>query len=218
MDISEDLGFYLRPENAEVAARLVRRYFTPRPTGRFTGAHFERLGGGGDRPAIADEFTAEDLVAVSMLSVEVVRDAALEILVHRRNRLHELLRQVPTDLALGQVAAGAITPDWPAWRLYAELRDIKEIGPTTASKLLARKRPHLVPIRDSVVEDQLALGAGPFWEPLRAWLVAGEGAHEHHLERVRAEAGLGSDISALRVFDVLTWLVGQGYDKELAQP
>lgn len=218
MIVPEHLAHYLRPENVDAAARLVRGYFMPRPAGRFTGAHFERLGGGGDRPPVADEFTAEDLVAVSMLSVQVVGDAALEILVHRRDRLRGLLRQVPTNLALSQVPEGAITPGWPAWQLYTEVRDIKDIGPTTASKLVARKRPHLLPIRDSVVDKQLALGAGTFWEPLRAWLAADGGANGHQLERVRARAGLGSDISILRVFDVLAWLVGKGYTDDPARP
>ncbi len=114
---STRLAPYLTPENAGAAAAIVATYFTPRPTGAFTEAHFERLGGGGDRPAIADEFTAEDLVAVSMLSVPVVGNAALEILLHRRNRLHGLLRRVPTDLTLGAVDGAEIGPEWPAWQV-----------------------------------------------------------------------------------------------------
>lgn len=187
---------------------MVARYFTPRPTGHFTGAHFERLGGGGDRPAIADEFTAEDLVAVSMLSVSVVGNAALEILVHRRARLHEMLRHVPTDLALGAVDGAMIGPAWPAWQVYRELRSVPDVGPTTASKLLARKRPHLVPVYDTVVAAELGLVDGRLWQPLNAWLTADAQANERQLHRIRAAAGLGTDISLLRVFDVLTWMVG----------
>ena len=56
----------------------VVKYFADDPaTGRarYAGAYFERLGGGGDRPEVAYQITAEDLLAVSMLSVPVVRSA-----------------------------------------------------------------------------------------------------------------------------------------------
>lgn len=210
---SDRLSPYLISDNTEAAAGVVARYFTPRPIGRFTGAHFERLGGGGDRPAVADEFTPEDLIAVSMLSVSVVGDAALEILVHRRKHLHELLRLVPTEQTLGDVDGSAIGPDWPAWQVYSELRTVPDIGPTTASKLLARKRPHLVPVYDTVIDAELNLVKGRLWQPLHGWLTANGHANEKHLRRIRDAAGLGMDISLLRVFDVLTWMVGQGYDK-----
>lgn len=212
---SARLAPYFKRENTALAAAVLRRYFTPRPGGRFTGAHFDRLGGGGDRPSVADEFTAEDLIAVSMLSVPVVGDAALEILVHRRNRLRELLRLIPTDTHLSEVPSDAIEPGWPAWRLYAELRQIGDVGPTTASKLLARKRPHLMPVYDTVVAAELSLTDGRLWQPLRTWLVADEHANEKELAQIRNAAGLGEGISLLRVFDVVTWMVGKGYAPSL---
>jgi hypothetical protein len=57
--------------NTQHAADAVRRYYTPHPDGRFTGAYFERCAGGGDRPEVANTVTAEDVVAVSMLSVRI---------------------------------------------------------------------------------------------------------------------------------------------------
>jgi hypothetical protein len=71
----------LRDES--VATRLVEAYFADDPaTGRarYSGAYFERLGGGGDRPETADQFTAEDLLAVSMLSVRISGYHALHVL------------------------------------------------------------------------------------------------------------------------------------------
>jgi len=212
---SDRLASYLQPANTQAAAEVVRRYFTPRPTGTFTGAHFERLGGGGDRPAIANEFTAEDLIAVSMLSVRVVGNAALELLEHRRSRLHELLRLIPTDLTLGAVDGTEFTPEWPTRQLYTELRSVVDVGPTTASKLLARKRPHLVPVYDTVIATELGLVDGRLWQPLHTWLTADAHANESHLDQIRATAGLGTDISLLRVLDVLTWMVGKGNASEL---
>ncbi|MBD3778440.1 MAG: hypothetical protein IE923_04145 [Micrococcales bacterium] len=208
---SERLAPYLEPRHVAESADVVRTYFLPRPTGRFTGAHFERLGGGGDRPEVADAFTAEDLVAVSMLSIPVVGDTALEILLHRRNPLRELLRQIPTDLTLAAVDPEVIGPEWPAWRAYTLLRSIRDVGPTTASKLLARKRPHLLPVYDTVVAAELGLVDGRLWQPLSQWLNADGRAREAQLAQIRAAAGLGTDISLLRVFDVLVWMVGKGY-------
>ena len=211
MILSPRLQRLLEPDSADRAAALLRRYFTPRPVGEFTGAHFERLGGGGDRPEIADQFTAEDLIAVSMLSVSVVGDAALEILETRRQRLREMLRAIPTGVALADVSAADLGDAWAVRTLYGELLTIADIGETTATKLLARKRPHLVPILDSVVTQELSIVHGQFWLPLRDWLAADDRANHKHLESLRSQAGLGQDISALRVFDVLTWMTGKGY-------
>jgi hypothetical protein len=211
MILSPRLHTLLQPGSEDQAAEVLRCYFTPRPVGRFTGAHFERLGGGGDRPEIADEFTAEDLIAVSMLSVSVVGDAALEILTTRQRRLHELLRVIPTDVALADLPAADLGDAWPVRSIYRELLSILDIGETTACKLLARKRPHLVPILDSVVTKELSIVHGLFWLPLHDWLAAGDRANHLHLESLRSKAGLGPNISVLRVFDVLTWMTGKGY-------
>jgi hypothetical protein len=209
--ISDRLAQLLAPEGAERAAGVLRAYFTPRPPGRFTGAWFERFAGGGDRPEIADHFTADDLIAVSMLSVQVVGDAALEILHTRRDRLRALLQQIPTDVALADLSTDQVGASWPVRRAYVELLATADIGPTTASKLLARKRPHLVPIYDSVVDHELALKDRELWAPLHAWLTSAGRANHRHLLELRDLAGLGHEISALRIFDVLTWMTGQGY-------
>jgi hypothetical protein len=65
-------------EEGGAAAGLLARYFGTGPAdgSPFTGAFFERLDSGGDRLAVRDLFTAEDLVAVSMLSVDVPAPAA----------------------------------------------------------------------------------------------------------------------------------------------
>jgi hypothetical protein len=77
-----DIPVELRDEN--VAVGLVKKYFEDDPAtkrARYSGSYFERLGGGGDRPEVAYQITAEDLLAVSMLSVPVVRYYALHVLV-----------------------------------------------------------------------------------------------------------------------------------------
>lgn len=211
MQLSPRLAHLLSPARSDEAVRVLQRYFTP---GRFTGAHFERFAGGGDRPSAADEFTADDLVAVTMLSVSVEGNAALEVLEHRRNRLRDLLRRIPTDVALADLPPDALGDDWVVRQAFSELRDVPKIGTTTATKLLARKRPHLVPIVDSVIEKELCLVGKVLWAPLHTWLTAGDCANHRHLLELRDEARLDPGISALRVFDVLTWMVGKGHVPE----
>ncbi len=207
--LSDRLAGLLAPSSLYAAADVVRTYFSTPASGGFTGAYFERLGGGGDRPETADVFTAEDLVAVSMLSVHVEARPALEILMHRANRLNGLLSQVRTDSVLESLAVDEIGDTWTPRVLFRELLDIPGIGATTASKLLARKRPHLVPVYDTVVDHELSLVKGRLWRPLHAWLVADEHANARHLGRVRDRAGV-PDVSILRVFDVLAWMTGRG--------
>jgi len=64
---------------------------TPWSASPRSGAYFERIGGGGDRPEAACQFTAEDLLAVTMLSVRIEGYHALEILHYQASELNSLL-------------------------------------------------------------------------------------------------------------------------------
>jgi hypothetical protein len=86
------------------------------------------------------------------------------------------------------------------------------VGQTKATKLLARKRPHLAPIQDSVITKELGV-AKAYWKPLHRWLTQSGSANAQRLEHLRDQAGLGSKISLLRTFDVLAWRVGSGKTK-----
>ena len=85
---------------------------------------------------------------------------------------------------------------------------LDDVGPTTASKLYARKRPKLRPIYDAVVAR--VIGTHNIWEPLRAHLQAHPELHDHLFD-LRGRAGLPDAVSALRVFDVVTWMEGKKY-------
>ncbi len=168
----------------------LRRYFAPLPAGGFTGAYFERLGGGGgDRPDVANTFTSDDIVAVSMLSVPVPAAAALQLLEARGPELSDLLAKIPTDVAFAELTADEVGDVWPVRDAYRELLAVPGIGETTATKLLARKRPHLVPILDAVVTAELSVVKGRYWVPLHAWLTADGRAQHRRLEELRLAAG-----------------------------
>ncbi len=89
-----------------------------------------------------------------------------------------------------------------------ELQTLPSVGPTIASKLLARKRPRLRPIYDSVVAGVTDTRAR-LWEPLRVALRADDFDLYQRLLRLHAAAGLPAEVSALRVLDVIAWLEGK---------
>jgi hypothetical protein len=132
----------------------VKRYLATDTAGRarYSGAYFEQIGGGGDRDDIANQFTAEDLLAVTMLSVRIEGYPALEILHYQAGKLNDMLSQIPRDVALQDPQAAAhIAKGGPAWRLWDAICDIEPrpesnwIGPVAASKLLGTQAPAPAP-------------------------------------------------------------------------
>lgn len=207
----------LRGEDAAVS--LVKAYFADDPaTGRarYSGSRFELLGGGGDRPEVAYQVTAEDLLAVSMLSVPVVRYYALHVLDYRGREISGLLAQIPIRVTLADDKAGDLIaeggPAGELWQLLHDIRprpqDKKRLGPVAAGKLLARKRPHLIPVYDSHVKKVLRRPANDqsWWRDLRCQLRKDPDL-VRELEAVRTRAGAGH-LSLLRTFDIMCWMPG----------
>jgi len=96
--------------------------------------------------------------------------------------------------------------DSPANQLWDQLNKVHGIAQVIAGKLLARKRPRLIPIYDAHVDRAIA-AQGDWWLSLRHTL------KQHpdlvaRLEEIRAESGLGEDISLIRVLDVSIWMAG----------
>lgn len=195
--------------DAERVVDDLRRYFgigLPPGVGAFTGGRFEHLAGGGDRRQVADRFTAEDLVAVQTLSVTVPARVALDLLEGPLGtQLSELLRGIPSDTDLPDADASVIADGSPAYRAWRLLEGQYKVGWVTAGKLLARKRPRLLPVYDRVV--RCALGHPPsFWTDLRTALREDDAALHHRLLGLRQSAGLPETVSALRVADVAVWM------------
>lgn len=194
-------------ENGKAITKL-RTYFGLEPgTTPYTGAFFERLGGGGDRGEVRDVITSDDLVAVSMLSVEVPASAALRILGPDGRKISDLLREIPTALDLVEVDPELINESWPGWQLWDLLHGMYGVGPVTAGKLVARKRPRLFPVYDSVVAERVG-APKEFWRALNSDLREADKARHGKLLDIRAQSGIGEDVSALRVFDIVTWMPG----------
>jgi Family of unknown function (DUF6308) len=204
----------LMAEAEWLAADLVHRYFEGRQdddrTPLYTGAAFERLSGGGDHPDVANLFTADDLVAVSMLSVQVPPRAAIRILQDDADRLSAYLADVPADVDLADADESVISDGSAADRLRWQLYGYPGIGSVTAGKLLARKRPRLIPVFDGVISGVLGHPGKGYWQDLRGELRADDGRLVERLNEIRSATSLGDSVSTIRVFDVLVWMIGKG--------
>lgn len=200
--------------DSEGAVDAVQAYCEP---GQYTGAHFQTYGAGRSDP---NRIGTEDLLAVTTLSVPISLRTQSGLQASHvvefdgdHQHIEGLLRQLPVDVALHELAPCEIdgvlgeAGNGAAWTLFRYLRD--EIGiPRVASyKLLARKRPHLLPVRDTVVEK--ALGHGRPTEWWTAWWRAFREDETllPRLERIREASGVAPEVlSLLRVADVCIWM------------
>ncbi|MGB3438989.1 MAG: DUF6308 family protein [Actinophytocola sp.] len=171
---------------------LVAAYFDP--DAGFAGGLFDSLG----EPDPC-RITVDDLLATSLLEVRFGPAAVRAILGPEADAISTLLAKVDPGVPIWEdheLLAGPLTE---LWKL---LRGLRGVGRVTTSKLLARKRPHLVPIIDRVVLRTLRLSPLGSWQAIRGVLLDGE-------RRARLAALAPSDeVSVLRLLDVLLWMRG----------
>lgn len=191
----------------------LRAYFgSDLPVGEvpsYTGGRFEFLAGGGDHPQAKNTITAGDLVAVEMLSVRVPAEVALDLLDGPLGRaVGALLADVDPFVELGTPQAAALLAAGgaadQAWRLLEAQADM---GWVTAGKVLARKRPKLIPVYDRVVRCALATAGLPsFWLWLDERFAGSYRALPALLEETRRSAGIHEAVSSARILDVIVWM------------
>lgn len=199
----------LLPEGEERAVRLLKGYFAPLSglDEGYTGGQWDTFDPSGTRSRTQNLFTADDVVSCSLLSVRLQGRTAFDILVTRREQLTPLLEGIGPDRDLVSVDDFEAAFD-PVRALYRELKSLPWVGETTATKLIARKRPRLVPIMDAVVRQTVFAGLPTQWGPLHAALREDGQALHKHLVGLREAAGLSEAVSAIRIFDVLAWIEG----------
>lgn len=191
---------------APTAAILANYFGTPYPGNAYTGASFDSWDSLGTRAADTNRFTADDFVAVTLLSVHPGPKAAREVLRDRRDEFDALLTAIGPDRDLAD-EKGPFDVSWPAWALENRLRAVPGIGLTIATKLIARKRPRLYPIWDTVVVEVLGTQGGHL-NAIHAALQTDPDLRER-LANARRTAGLPEHISDLRVLDVIAWMQGR---------
>jgi hypothetical protein len=188
----------------------LRTYFNidnPHDPPLYTGARFEALDGGGARDEVRDKITPWDLLALQCLSVTMPTPVALDLVEGPFGEgINELLRRIPGNVLLGEPGAKEYVVDGSsagkAWKL---LKTRDDVGFVIAGKLMARKRPHLIPVWDNVVKCA-------FGRPKNAWLSLDAlisqpgGAVKKRLDELHQEAQLSELVSRLRVLDVVVWM------------
>jgi hypothetical protein len=198
--IGEDLLIALCDTNSREfswAVDHVSGYFH---TSSHSGRRFERLGrttARGDGVVL----DASDIVALSMLGVYVPGSAAIEILEKRKSEITDRLLRIP-DASIHEVEWSELQPRSAADELWYLLDDIWGLGSTKVSKLMARKRPGLIPIYDDRVVHRL--GCPPHWWESQ-WTWWRDATHVEAMRIMRARVGRIEDITLLRVFDVAVW-------------
>ncbi|WP_326566942.1 DUF6308 family protein [Amycolatopsis rhabdoformis] len=199
-DLLDDL--VLGPGRSASLSAL-QRYFADGPLREsYTGRHFERFEGGGDALDVRDRVTSADVLALNFLSITDLAGVAVDTTVTHVAKIADLLQDIKTDTAMHEAEWSTYAESSPAYELWALF---KRCGGknrwVTANKLLARKRPHLIPVYDSRV--QALLGAPErFWACLWTWFHTDDERRTDSLRELRSTVGEIEDISLLRCLDV----------------
>jgi hypothetical protein len=206
MDCQSLLALLNRPN----AVDLLREYFgvgNPGQRPAFAGGRFDLLDGGGDRSAVRNVITASDIVAVSFLSVPIPAEVSIDLLEGQLGQeIRGYLERIPVDIDLGDPRATRhVQLHQPADRAWQLLDSGRGMGFVRNGKLLARKRPRLIPVYDDVVRCAYQVPDPQlFWLWLDDLLRTCPGATDR-LDDLKEEAELPYGVSRLRVLDVLVW-------------
>jgi hypothetical protein len=172
------------------------------PGRKFAGSSFDLIGLENGTP---DAVGMPDLLAVSLLDLPYPPNAVRQILGDLGPTISKRLRKIPKSRDLWLATDENLIR---ANELWETLLALPGVGPSRASKLLARKRPRLIPITDSVVAARLNPHTErlteDLWVTLRAAFRADPMLKED-LRRVgtRQEA----KVSVLRVLDAAIWML-----------
>jgi Family of unknown function (DUF6308) len=159
----------------------------------FAGMTFSDLG---LNPAC--EFTADDLLAVALLDITWRPQVVRVLLQTHKHQFADLLADIPTDVDLWEASDVTLKAVDILWDV---LTSVEGIGTASATKLLARKRPRLCPISDSLVIKAVDV-PGRTWDVLRHLLQ--DSAARADVEALRPAAA--ADASLLRILDVALWV------------
>jgi hypothetical protein len=186
-------------ENRDAVPLYMKRYFygvgdDPKPYG---GRHFEAFIEMSD----PDRFGPVDFLAIQALEVSVPSGSTLQVLGAAADKCKALLNDLPRG-PIWKAKRSVFEPGGAAIELYRLLDDLPGVGATKATKLMAAKRPHLIPIQDAFVEEELILPRGRFWLPMYDQLA--DASLRDLIGEVTKAAP--ENISLLRRVDVAVWM------------
>lgn len=172
-----------RTEDAMV---LLQSYYATTASGlpAYSGSQFEAVAVLNPDPY---SIGPADFTAVSMLSVDVSAQAAIRLMGRDADEISQLLRRIPTDRDIVEVDSDELATGSAASELWQVLRRGRDgLGRTTTSKLIAAKRPRLLPIWDSFVEEATGLDTSDYWRKFQQVLAADNHAIWNWLTEVRS--------------------------------
>ena len=200
MNFGERVQYFVAEEGG-AAESSIRAYFHP---GAFSGAKFEKYA----KPTI-NVFKPSDIVAVSMLSVDIPPRVSDWVLDNGANLLTGLLASLgpnpriedDVDLLKGSIA----------WQLWQAIYERWGMGETKTSKLLAAKRPNLFPIFDTHVAAALSISESSYWQPWQKFMQSPQGRECAAEVLDIAKRNSITGVSALRLLDVVIWMRQHGH-------
>lgn len=192
-----DLEEWFSTNHSQVRSNL-DRYFSGTPGDQFSGRWFDKFAAMGD----ANRFGPSDVLAVEALSVRMRPESAAKMIIANADRFSSLLQQIPNEVDLWDVDPSVIGDGSPAAELHAALDGLPGVGWVTAGKLMAAKRPRLIPILDKQVEGLLKPPRGGFWASMYEQLSVD--ARRRAIADVCEVAPHG--VSLLRRIDVALWM------------
>lgn len=204
---------------ASKALAHARAYFVGHGGGRpYAGAAFETIGHSWRLDATVNTITPSDLLALGCLSTPLKKYTAADLLEPSfQAQASALLARIPADAAIADDHAAILLADKsPASELYRLIRTVSGMGKTRTSKLLARKRPGLIPIRDTNVEKALdASRSDDWWLPYHAMITTPKAATPFELAvRIHEMLGISAVVTPLRVIDAILWRSVESPDGE----
>jgi len=185
--------------NREAVPGYLRRYFhgvgdKPKP---FAGRLFEEFA----RKGPEDRFAPTDVFAAQALSVTIPTEAVKKLLYDDAEMFNTALRALPAG-DFRKVERSVFGRGGAAVELFKLLDALPGVGTTKATKLMAAKRPDLIPIQDAFVQEELMVPDGKFWLPMHDQL-ADESLRDF-IDLVTK--GAPAEVSLLRRIDVAVWM------------
>ena len=159
----------------------------------FAGMTFSDLG---SNPP--NEIVADDLLAVALLDITWRPQVVRILLVTHKKELSRLLADIPEAVDIWEATDEALRNIDLIWDA---LTSIEGIGTASATKLLARKRPRICPISDSLVIKAIDV-PGRTWDVLRCLLQ--DPSARADVEALKPPEA--ATASLLRILDVALWV------------
>jgi hypothetical protein len=156
--------------------------------------------GWADNPNVVTDF---DLLALNFLGLRIEPLGYRQLLEHK-GELEACLERIDPATRLWEVEDEGHPGYQAANKAWQVIMNLYGFGYVGASKLLARKRPHLVPILDQWVGQFYDHDTEEYWLPLAEALRAA-GIREM-IARLRPTHLSDDDLSILRTLDIAIWM------------